>query len=219
MNIFLDTADISAIRKWAKTGILDGVTTNPTHLSKVGGDPLAAVKEICALLPEGEISVEVTEQEPEAVYEQAHKIAAIAENVLVKVPCHVKYYEIIDRLQSESVGLNITLVFSIAQGLMMSKLGVTYISPFVGRLDDIEKNGIELVDQLCAMRDAYEFDTGILAASIRNAQRFNEAILADIDAITVPVNVLEEVTQHALTDQGIEKFNEDWAKLGIRNFP
>lgn len=219
MNIFLDTADIQVIKEWAKTGIIDGVTTNPTHLSKTGGSPLAVVKEICAILPEGEISVEVTESDPEAVYNQAREIAAIGENVLVKIPCHLRYYEIINRLQQDGVPMNITLVFSLAQGLMMSKLGVDYISPFVGRLDDIQESGTDLLYDLCEMRDEYDFDTGILAASIRSVAHFHEAIAAGVDAITVPQSVFQEVTQHKLTDQGIEKFNADWAKLGIRKFP
>lgn len=219
MKIFLDTADIQVIKEWASTGIIDGVTTNPTHLSKAGGNPLQVVKDICAILPEGEISVEVTEHEPEAVYNQAREIAAIGENVLVKIPCHLRYYETINRLSLEGVAMNITLVFSVAQGLMMSKLAVNYISPFVGRLDDIQENGTELLYELCDMRDEYDFETGILAASIRSLAHFNAAIEAGVDAITVPVNVLQEVTQHKLTDQGIEKFNADWAKLGIRKFP
>ena len=219
MKIFLDTADIQAIKQWSQTGLIDGVTTNPTHLSNAGGNPTQVVKEICALLPEGEISVEITEQDPEAVYQQAREIAAISENVLVKIPCHARYYETINRLQHDGVPMNITLVFSLEQGLMMSKLAVDYISPFVGRLDDIQVNGVELLYELCAMRDEYDFDTGILAASIRHARHFHEAILAGVDAITVPINVLEEVMQHKLTDQGIEKFNADWAKLGIRKFP
>ncbi len=219
MKIFLDTADIQTIRQWSSTGIIDGVTTNPTHLSKAGGNPAALVKEICALLPEGEISVEITEHDPVAVYNQAKEIAAISENILVKIPCHLKYYEIINRLQQDGVPMNITLVFSLEQGLMMSKLAVDYISPFVGRLDDIEVNGVDLLYDLCQMRDEYDFDTGVLAASIRNLRHFHEAIEAGVDAITVPAALLEEVTQHKLTDQGIEKFNADWAKLGIRKFP
>lgn len=219
MKIFLDTADIQTIKEWACTGIIDGVTTNPSHLSKAGGSPLAVVKEICAILPDGEISVEVTEHEPEAVYNQAREIAAISENVLVKIPCHLRYYETINRLQQDGVSMNITLVFSLAQGLMMSKLAVDYISPFVGRLDDIQVSGTDLLYDLCEMRDQYDCDTGILAASIRSVEHFHEAIAAGVDAITVPLNVLQEVTQHKLTDQGIEKFNADWAKLGIRKFP
>jgi transaldolase len=214
MKIFLDTADIQAIKQWSQTGLIDGVTTNPTHLSKAGGNPTQIVKEICALLPEGEISVEITEQDPEAVYQQAREIAAIAQNVLVKIPCHARYYEMINRLQHDGIPMNITLVFSLEQGLMMCKLAVDYISPFVGRLDDIQVNGAELLYELCAMRDEYDFDTGILAASIRHTRHFHEAILAGVDAITVPINVLEEVMH-----QGIEKFNADWAKLGIRKFP
>ncbi len=142
MKIFLDTAHVQSIKKLAQTGVIDGVTTNPSHLSKEGGDPVKVVNEICALLPEGEISVEVTEKKPEDVYKQAKKIASLADNVLVKVPCHLVYYPVIKRLVEEDVKLNITLVFSVVQGLMMGKLGVHYISPFIGRWDDIDVDAV-----------------------------------------------------------------------------
>lgn len=219
MKIFLDTANLEGIKKWAMTGLIDGVTTNPTHLSKEGGNPKEQILAICAALPEGEISVEVTEQDPDAVYKQAKDIAALAENIVVKIPCHHNYYQVIRRLAHEEIPLNITLVFSLVQGLMMCKLGVRYISPFVGRLDDIDVDGIELLPEMREMVDEYGFDTGILAASLRGVRHMHEAILAGADAATISLPVFEKMIEHPLTDQGIKTFSADWAKLGVRQFP
>ncbi len=219
MKLILDSADVTAIKKWSDTGLIDGVTTNPTHLAKAGGDPKKRVLEICNVLPDGEISVEVTETEPKKVYEQAKAIAALADNIVVKVPCHRDYYPIIAQLVDEDVNLNITLVFSLVQSLFMCKLGVTYISPFIGRWDDIDVDGQELLFQLRDVIDDYTYETQILAASIRGVRHLHEAMMAGADAATVPLNVLEKASQHILTDQGIDKFNADWAKLGVKNFP
>jgi transaldolase len=219
MRIFLDTANVASIQKWGQTGLIDGVTTNPTHLSKEGGDPKKVVLEICALLPHGEISVEVTEEKPEAVYKQAKIIAALAPNVLVKVPCHKQYYLVIKRLVDEGVKLNITLVFTLVQGLIMCKLGVQYISPFVGRLDDIEAHGIQLLYDMRHMIDMNEFKTKILAASLRHERHVHDAILAGVDAITVPIDVFEKCLDHPLTDKGMATFLADWKKLGVKQFP
>ncbi len=219
MKIFLDTANLEANKKWHAMHIIDGVTTNPTHLSKEGGDPLALIKMICAAMPSGDISVETTEDDPQKLYEQAKKIAAIAPNVVVKVPCDVRYYAVIQQLVSEGIRLNITLLFSLAQGLMMCKLGVTYISPFVGRLDDIDANGAALLHALCNMVDMYGYQTEILAASLRNSTHFDQAILAGVDAATVPIELLESVVTHVLTHQGMQRFADDWKKLGVSQFP
>jgi len=219
MKIFLDTANIEAIKKWSITGIIDGVTTNPSHLSKEDVDPKKRVLEICSLLPEGEISVEVTEKDPQAVYEQAKKIAQLADNVLVKIPCHKDYYEIIKQLVDEGVRINITLVFSLIQGVMMSKLGVFYISPFVGRWDDIDVDGIGLLHEMRQVMFQYGFETGILAASLRHVRHLHDAIMAGADAVTVPIGVLEKALDHPLTERGIAKFDADWQKLGIKKFP
>lgn len=219
MKIFLDTAHIPTIEKWAKTGIINGVTTNPTHLSKEGGDPKEIVREICKLLPQGDISVEVTEREPQAVYAQAMRIAEISDNVLVKVPCHVDYYAVIKKLVEQQIRLNITLVFSLVQSMMMCKLEVEYISPFIGRLDDIGVHGIHQLQQICTMVKMREFYTQVLAASIRSPEHFHDAMMAGADAITLPVDVLEKSVGHPLTDKGIDLFLADWQKLGIRQFP
>ena len=220
MKIFLDTADRRAIKKWAATGIIDGVTTNPSHLSKEGGDPKKVVEEICAMLPEGDISVEVTQTEPEAVYKQAREIAEIADNVVVKIPCHADYYEVIKRLVHEEIEINVTLVFTLIQALIMCKLDVQYISPFVGRWDDIDVDGMNVLYEMREMIDQYGFvETSLLAASLRHVRHLHEAILVGADAATVPVDVLEKVIAHPLTDQGMNKFLADWQKLGIKKFP
>lgn len=214
MKIFLDTADVSAIKRWADSGLIDGVTTNPTHLFKAGGDPKSVVMEICKLLPQGEISVEVTEEKPDAVYKQAKQIASLSDNILVKIPCHRDYYPVITKLAAEGVKLNITLVFSLVQGMFMAKLGVRYISPFVGRLDDCDIEGGVVLDELREMIDTYGYDTGILAASLRHVRHLHQAIMAGADAATVPAEVLEKASEHVLTDRGIALFNADWKKLG-----
>lgn len=219
MKIFLDTADVIAIKKWSEIGIIDGITTNPTHLSKEGGDPKKVVMQICKLLPEGQISVEVTNLDPKKMYEQAKKISKLADNIWVKIPCHVKYYELIKKLVDEEVKLNITLVFTVLQSLMMCKLGVYYISPFVGRWDDIDVDGMAFIPQMREMIDFYGYETKILAASIRSVQNFHEAITAGADAVTLPIEVFEKSVSNPLTDQGIEKFAKDWQKLGVKQFP
>lgn len=219
MKLFLDTADVAAIARFSKTGLLDGVTTNPTHLSNAGGNPGAQVREIAALLPRGDVSVEVTETEPNNVYEQAKKIAEIADNISVKIPCHADYYDIIHRLVSEGVKINVTLVFTLAQSLFMCKLGVRYISPFVGRLDDIEEDGVKLLYEIRAMIDFYGYETQLLAASLRHTRHFHDAILAGADVATLPIKLFEQVITHPLTDRGMEQFNADWQKLGVRQFP
>lgn len=220
MRIFLDTANIDEIKKWHETGILDGVTTNPTHLSKEGGDPTKVIQEICKILPEGQISVEVTEKNPEKVYAQAKKIAKIAKNIVVKIPCHLDYYEVIKKLaQEDEIPLNITLVFSVLQGLAMCKLGVEYISPFIGRLDDVGENGIELVEKLHDVISQWGYETKIIAASVRDIKTFEMAVLSGTDVVTVPPSVLEQALKHKLTDAGMEKFLSDWNKLNIKDFP
>ena len=219
MKIFLDTANLDAIKKWAGTGLINGVTTNPTHLSKEKNNPKDQVLAICAALPHGEISVEITEKEPEAVYQQARTIAALQKNIVVKVPCHKDYYAVIHRLVKDDVPINVTLVFTLIQGMLMCKLGVRYISPFVGRLDDIDTDGVQVLYDLRDMVDQYNYKTEILAASIRHTQHVHEAIRAGSDVITVSPEVFEQIIKHPLTDAGMIKFNDDWKKLGITQFP
>jgi len=220
MKIFLDTANLEQIKYWNQKGIIDGITTNPTHLSKEGGDIKTLVKEICNEMHAGDVSIEITEKEPEKVYTQAKEIAAIAKNVVVKIPCHADYYNVIKMLVEENIQINITLVFSVIQALLMCKLGVKYISPFVGRLDDIEADGIELLNQIGFMVDEYGFvKTEVIAASIRSVKDFHASIMSGVDVATVPIDVLKKSVTHPLTDKGIEKFDADWQTLGIKKFP
>lgn len=219
MKLFLDTAQLAAMIKWGQTGLIDGITTNPSHLAKEGSDPRKQIEEICSIFPDGEISVEITEQDPEKVYAQAKEIAAISSNILVKIPCHVDYYSVIGRLTDENVKVNVTLVFTLIQSIFMCKLGATYISPFIGRWDDVDVEGKDLLPELRRVIDDYGYETQILAASLRGVRHMHEAIVAGADAITVPTSVLEKATQHPLTDAGITLFNADWAKLGVRKFP
>jgi len=219
MELFLDTANVEQIRFWYSTGLIDGITTNPSHLSKEGGNAKEVVQKICALVHDGQVSVEVTEKNPEAVYNQAKEIAALADNVVVKIPCHRDYYAVIKRLVLEDINLNITLVFTLVQSMFMCKFGVQYISPFIGRWDDIDVNGMDLLYEICAMANSRGFETQILAASMRGVRHVHNAILAGTDAITVPLDVIKKMTDHPLTDSGMEKFLIDWKKLGIKKFP
>ncbi|HJZ23378.1 MAG TPA: transaldolase family protein [Candidatus Babeliales bacterium] len=219
MKIFLDTANLNEIKKWHDVGILDGVTTNPSLLAKEGKNPHALIKEICALV-QGDVSVEVTESSPKKVYEQAKAISALAENIVVKIPCHINYYPVIKQLVSEGVKLNITLVFTVLQSLCMAKLGVTYISPFIGRWVDIDVDGIGILADIKTMLDQYNFvNTKLLAASVRSISDFHQAVLIGADVVTLPTDILLKATSHPLTDQGMAKFIADWQKLGISQFP
>lgn len=219
MKIFLDTADIASIKKLALTGVIDGVTTNPSNLSVTKGNPKEIILEISKLLPHGQISVEVTESDPEKVYAQARVISKLADNIWVKIPCHEKFYPVIKKLVEEEIKLNVTLVFSVLQSLMMCKLGVYYISPFIGRWEDLDVDGMEYIPQMRHMIDYYGFETRILAASIRTVQHFHDVVLAGVDAVTLSPDIFQKAIHHSLTDQGIKKFAQDWEKLGIKQFP
>ncbi len=214
MKLFLDTANRDLITRWAKSGVIDGVTTNPSHLAKEGQDTKAVLQEICALLPDGDISIEVVVKDPEAVYKQAKEIAALAENVVVKIPFAEQYLPVIDKLTEEGVRLNITLVFSLIQALLVAKLGVSYISPFIGRLEDIDANGMELIGDMRQVMDNYGYESEILAASLRSVMHLHDAALLGADVATIPPGLLDKVFKHPLTLQGIEKFDADWASLG-----
>lgn len=212
MDIFLDTADREEIKKWSKTGIIDGVTTNPSHLSKQGANTREVLLDICRMV-DGDVSIEVVEKDPEAVYRQAKEINALAPNVVVKIPFSFQYLGIIDRLVDEDVDLNITLVFSAIQALMVAKLDVKYISPFIGRLDDVGVLGTEMLEDIMEIQDNYDFDSEILAASIRSVRHWHEVATFGVDVVTVPPAVLEKAVLHPLTTLGIAKFDADWQAL------
>lgn len=212
MKIFLDTANCELIKKWVATGIVDGVTTNPSLLSKEGTNTKDVLLDICKMVP-GDVSIEVVKKDPEEVYRQAKEISELADNVVVKIPFAYEYLPIVSRLTKENVKINATLIFSLLQALLVAKLDVTYISPFIGRWDDIDVNGVKLVEKLVQMVEQYGFASQILAASIRNIKHWHEVVLCGADVATVPPKLLDQVMKHPLTEQGIVKFDADWCKL------
>jgi transaldolase len=219
MKFFLDTAHLESLKKAFTTGLLNGVTTNPTLLSKEHANPTELIQKIAVIHPSLEISVEVTENDPHAVYTQAHALAELAPNIIVKIPSKQDYLPVIHKLVQEGITLNITLLFSLVQGIAMAKLGVRYVSPFIGRLDDIDTEGMQLVADLRQVFDHYGFTTKILAASIRSVRHIHEAALQGADCITMPVTLFESLLEHPLTSAGIERFEKDWKSLDITKFP
>ncbi|MBA3536844.1 fructose-6-phosphate aldolase [Candidatus Dependentiae bacterium] len=219
MKLFLDSANVDSIKKGIQTGLVDGITTNPTLLSKESGNLRDLLVTICKTVYPHDVSIEVTERDPQALYEQAKTIAQIAPNVVVKIPCYTEYLPVIKKLVAEGVGINITLLFSAVQGLLMGKLGVKYISPFVGRLDDIDSDGLQLIKDLRTIYNTYGVKTQILAASLRSVSHVHQVALAGADIATLPVTLFESLADHPLTTKGMAKFEEDWHKLGISKFP
>lgn len=216
MQLFLDSADRVMIKKWMPTGLVDGVTTNPSLLSKQGLNTKDVIVEICSMV-EGDVSVEVVEKEPSLVYKQARQIAELAENVVVKIPFAMEYLPIINQLSRDGIAMNITLVFSVVQALMVAKLGVSYVSPFIGRLDDVGQTGVDLISDLVTVFDRYDFETEILAASIRSVEHWRQVALMGADVATVPPAIFEQAMHHNLTKEGIAKFDADWASLGKKS--
>jgi transaldolase len=216
MKIFLDSADRQQIEKYLATGLIDGVTTNPSLLATQGQNSKEVLLDILRMVP-GDVSIEVVEKSPEAVYAQAHQIAKLGENAVVKIPFALEYLPTIAKLVEEEIKLNITLVFNALQGLMVAKLGVCYISPFIGRLDDIGSDGMVLIEDLVTLKQQYDFPTEILAASIRHVMHWERAALLGADVATVPPALIEAACHHPLTEAGIKKFDADWLKLGKKS--
>ena len=213
MKIFLDTANREYIKKLLPTGVIDGVTTNPSLLSKEGSQTKEVLRDICAMVP-GPVSIEVVEKQPDAVLKQAREIAQFAKNIVVKIPFALEYMPVIKTLAHEGVPLNITLVFTPLQALMVAKLGVSYISPFLGRWDDIGVDSIDLLEQTVDMKESYDFASEILAASVRSIIQWQHVVQTGADIITVPPTLFEHVFKHPLTERGIALFDADWQKLG-----
>ncbi len=216
MKIFLDTAHLESIKEWADTGLIDGVTINPSLLSKEKEDYKAIVKAIHGALPECDINLQVTETDPKKVYDQAHAYQSLLKKrpITVKIPAHRKFYPAIRLLAREGIAINATLVFSFMQGLIMSKLGVRYISPFIGRLEDQGEDGIGLVADLVA--GLAEYETQVLAASIRTVEHVQAAALVGAHVVTLPADVLKKASENLLTDKGMELFAKDWQKVVAR---
>jgi transaldolase len=213
MQLFLDTAELPLIRDLASTGLVDGVTTNPTLIAKSGRAMREVIAEICELV-EGPISAEVTALEAGAMIREGEYLAKIAPNVAVKVPLTWDGLKATRALAAQGLKVNVTLCFSAAQALMAAKAGAAFISPFIGRLDDHGADGMELIREIRAIYDNYGFATNILAASVRTPEHVRDAAIAGADCATLPPAVFQSLVKHPLTDRGLEQFMSDWAKTG-----
>jgi len=212
MKLFIDTANLKEIREAQAMGILDGVTTNPSLLSKETGNYIDNLKEICSIV-KGPVSAEVVKLRFEEMVEEGRSLAKIADNIVVKVPINWEGLKVIKKLSSEGIRVNVTLIFSPNQALLAAKAGAAYVSPFIGRLDDISQEGMELIHQIVAIFDNYEYETEVLAASIRHPVHVVQAALAGADIATLPYNILDKLLNHPLTDIGADKFRKDWEKV------
>ncbi|HBE10433.1 MAG TPA: fructose-6-phosphate aldolase [Lachnospiraceae bacterium] len=211
MKLFIDTANVEDIRKANDMGVICGVTTNPSLIAKEGRDFKEVIKEITSIV-DGPISGEVkaTTEKAEDMIEEGRAIAAIHPNMVVKIPMTVEGLKAVKVLSKEGIKTNVTLIFSANQALLAARAGAAYVSPFLGRLDDISSPGIELIEDIVQIFGNYDIDTEIIAASIRNTVHVTECALAGADIATVPYKVIEQMTKHPLTDQGIEKFKKDY---------
>jgi len=210
MKIFLDTADIEEIKIAARWGVLDGVTTNPSLYAKVGGSYEEILKEICKITS-GPVSAEVISDDVEGMLAEGRAFAKIAPNIVVKVAMSENGLEAISRFADEGIKTNCTLIFSTNQGLLAAKAGASLISPFVGRLDDINQDGMIIIRELAEIISIYDLETEVLAASIRNPLHMTQAALAGAHVATLPMKVLQQMVHHPLTDKGIVQFKKDWA--------
>lgn len=218
MQLFLDTADLGDIRWAAQAGLIDGVTTNPTLLAKHAGDvdPRDVLKEICSLV-EGPISAEVVAVDAEGMYTEGRELARIADNIVVKCPLIEDGLVATRRLVADGIKVNVTLAFSSVQCLLAAKAGATYVSPFLGRVDDVGHDAMDIVRETRLIFDNYGLETQILAASIRHPRHVAEAAMAGADVATMPTAVLKKMLLHPLTDRGLDQFLNDWSKLVSRS--
>lgn len=213
MKFFLDTADVDAIRELNDLGMVDGVTTNPSLILKSGRDIIEVTREICNMV-EGPVSAEVVAEKAEDMIREGRLLADIAPNIAIKVPLTWDGLKACRVFADEGRMVNVTLCFSPAQAILAAKAGATFISPFVGRLDDIHLDGMDLIADIREIYDNYGYDTQILAASIRSVNHIIEAAKIGADVITAPPSVIKSMANHPLTDKGLEQFNKDWAKTG-----
>jgi len=214
MKFFIDTANISEIKRINEWGILDGVTTNPSLIAKESGRRFEEIiEEICGIV-DGPISAEVIALDAPTMIKEGRELAKIHKNVVVKVPLTAEGLKATHAFKAEGIRTNVTLCFSATQGLMAAKAGATYVSPFIGRLDDINMVGMELIEELVAIFATHELDTNVLAASIRSPRHVTDAALAGAQVATIPTKVFDQMLAHPLTDRGIEGFLADWKKGG-----
>ena len=224
MKIFLDTSDVDIIRKHCETGLIDGVTTNPTLMMQAGRNPVKVISDISSLFESDvSISAEVVADRAEEMITQAKQYYSINDNITIKVPCTYEGLKACRVLSTKDINVNVTLIFSLNQSILAAKSGATYISPFIGRCEDNKINGIELISSIKKVfksnNQYYQYphpkhiSTKILAASIRNINHVNESFKAGADIVTLPPKIFEEMYKHSLTDQGLEQFDKDWKKL------
>jgi transaldolase len=215
MKIFLDTADLKEIRDYAATGLVDGVTTNPSLAAKTGRDYVDVLEEICGIVP-GSVSAEVLATDFDGMVKQGKRFAKIAKNITIKVPLTWDGMKACRALSGDGLAVNVTLCFSAVQAMMAAKAGATYISPFIGRLDDCGEDGMALIHDIRAIYDNYDFKTQILAASIRTVTHVRESALAGADVATIPAKIFDQLLNHPLTDKGLAAFLADAQKAGVK---
>jgi transaldolase len=213
MKFFIDTANIEEITKANELGMVDGVTTNPSLVAKEGREFKGLLKEICDLV-DGPVSAEVVSLDTQGMVQEARELAGMADNIVVKIPLIEEGLKAVKILSQEGIKTNVTLCFSPVQALMAAKAGAAYISPFVGRLDDISHRGMELAEQIITIYDNYGFETEVIVASVRNPLHVLDAALMGADIATIPFKVISQLIKHPLTDIGLEKFLADWKKRG-----
>lgn len=211
MRFFIDTADVEEIKQAHMRGWVDGVTTNPSLIAKTGKPFFEVIKSICQLV-EGPVSAEVIGLEADQMFREGKELAKIADNVVVKIPMTENGMIAVKKLTAEGIKTNVTLVFSAVQALLAAKAGATMVSPFVGRLDDIGQDGMELIAEVIQIYDSYDFATDVLVASVRSPLHLQRAALMGADIATIPYKVMQQLTHHHLTDKGIKIFMDDWAK-------
>lgn len=212
MKFFIDTANIEEIKKGMEMGLVDGVTTNPSLLAKEKKDPAEVLKEILKTVP-GPVSLEVISTTSEGMCEEARKLASLGENAVIKIPMTEEGVKAVRTLTNEGIKTNVTLIFQPIQALIAAKAGATYVSPFIGRLDDISQRGMDIIENTCRIFYNYGFETEIIVASIRNPVHVLDAALIGADIATIPFNVLKQLMNHPLTDIGLEKFLKDWESI------
>jgi transaldolase len=216
MKIFIDSVDINEIKSVAELGVCDGVTTNPSLIAKSGQDLKTVLLEIVNIIP-GPVSAEVISTDSKGMIREAEELAKIANSIVIKVPLTQEGLKTARYLASKGIKTNVTLCFSVAQSLLAAKSGATYVSPFIGRLDDIGEEGIRLISQIKALYASHKVETKILAASIRNPRHVTDSILAGADIVTVPYQVLLQLYAHPLTEEGLEQFISDWRNSGQKD--
>ena len=213
MKFFLDTAEVDEIREWNATGLLDGITTNPSLILKSGRDIKEVLAEICDIV-DGPVSGEVAATDTDTMIKEGKALAKIADNICIKLPTTLDGITACNILTNEGHQTNMTLCFNATQALLAAKAGATFISPFIGRIDDMGHDGMELIEEIRAIYDNYDFETEILAASIRTVDHVKQCAIAGADVATIPTSTISKLLYHPLTDKGLEQFLADWEKTG-----